>query len=165
MMDKFAIFDYAEKGALADYEKACMMYKLFQDEKSKAVMDEAFATAHEIRRLHVAEIDKMKKAEKLQREQEQAEEHTQKQTVTSGRIVPPDEPQKATAEPLDYTVNIEYTSGRKVNFHLDDKDMARHAYDSAKTMAKRLPGIISRIVLVQHNTDKTETVLLSADIG
>ena len=40
MMDKFAIFDYAEKGALADYEKACMMYKLFQDEKSKAAMNQ-----------------------------------------------------------------------------------------------------------------------------
>ena len=146
MMDKFAIFDYAEKGALADYEKACMMYKLFQDEKSKAAMNDAFATAHEIRRLHVAEIDKMKAAE-----DQKAEEVQQAQQVQGN--------------PLDYTVNVEYTSGRKVNFHLDDKDMARHAYDSAKTMAKRLPGVISRVALVQHNTDKSETVLASMDIG
>ena len=67
--------------------------------------------------------------------------------------------------PLDYTVNVEYTSDRKVNFHLDDKDMARHAYDSAKTMAKRLPGVISRVALVQHNSDGSETALASMDIG
>ena len=119
MMDKFAIFDYAEKGALADYE---------------------------IRRLHEAEIDKMKAAKAPQAEEPQQAQQVQK-------------------NPLDYTVNVEYTSGRKVNFHLDDKDMARHAYDSAKTMAKRLPGVISRVALVQHNTDKSETVLASMDIG
>lgn len=28
MMDKFAIFDYAEKGALADYEKACIANRM-----------------------------------------------------------------------------------------------------------------------------------------
>ena len=146
MMDKFAIFDYAEKGALADYEKACMMYKLFQDEKSKAAMDDALGTAREIRRLHEAEIDKMRAAKAPQAEE-------------------PQQAQQVQENPLDYTVNVEYTSGRKVNFHLDDKDMARHAYDSAKTMAKRLPGVISRVALVQHNTDKSETVLASMDIG
>lgn len=149
MMDKFAIFDYAEKGALADYEKACMMYKLFQDEKSKAAMDDALGTAREIRRLHEAEIDKMRAAKAPQ-----AEEPQQAQQA-----------QQVQKNPLDYTVNVEYTSGCKVNFHLDDKDMARHAYDSAKTMAKRLPGVISRVALVQHNTDKSETVLASMDIG
>ena len=149
MMDKFAIFDYAEKGALADYEKACIMYKLFQDEKSKAAMNDALGTAREIRRLHEAEIDKMKTAKAPQ-----AEEPQQAQQA-----------QQVQGNPLDYTVNVEYTSGRKVNFHLDDKDMARHAYDSAKTMAKRLPGVISRVALVQHNTDKSETVLASMDIG
>lgn len=159
MISDLMILEYAEKGALAEYEKACMMYRLFQDEKNNAAMEDALGTARAIRRLRESEI------EKEEAERKQAETAAQKQTVTSGRIVPPDEPQKATAEPLDYTVNIEYTSGRKVNFHLDDKDIARHAYDSAKTMAKRLPGIISRIALVQHNTDKSETVLLSADIG
>lgn len=146
MMDKFAIFDYAEKGALADYEKACMMYKLFQDEKSKAAMNDALGTAREIRRLHEAEIDKMRAAKAPQAEE-------------------PQQAQQVQGNPLDYTVNVEYTSGRKVNFHLDDKDMARHAYDSAKTMAKRLSGFISRVALVQHNTDKSETVLASMDIG
>lgn len=149
MMDKFAIFDYAEKGALADYEKACMMYKLFQDEKSKAAMNDALGTAREIRRLHEAEIDKMRAAKAPQ-----AEEPQQAQQA-----------QQVQGNPLDYTVNVEYASGRKVNFHLDDKDMARHAYDSVKTMAKRLPGVISRVALVQHNTDKSETVLASMDIG
>lgn len=151
-MDKFAIFDYAEKGALADYEKACMMYRLFQDEKSKAAMDDALGTAREIRRLHEAEIDRMKAAKAPQAEELQ-------------RAQQPEEAQQVQGNPLDYTVNIEYTSGRKMNFHLDDKDMARHTYDSSKTMAKRLPGVVSRIALVQHNTDGSETVLTSVDIG
>lgn len=159
MMDKFAIFDYAEKGALADYEKACMMYKLFQDEKSKAAMDDALGTAREIRRLHEAEIDKMKVAKAPQAEEPQAEAPQAEAPQQTQQA------QQVQGNPLDYTVNVEYASGRKVNFHLDDKDMARHAYDSVKTMAKRLPGVISRVALVQHNTDKSEIVLASMDIG
>lgn len=156
MMDKFAIFDYAEKGALADYEKACMMYKLFRDEKSKAAMDDAFATAHEIRRLHVAEIEKMKAAEELRQAQQQ-EEAKQAQQAQQ----PP-----TPVEPLDYTVNVEFTSGRKMRFHHDDKDLARHMYEFTKEQAKgAFHGDILRASLVQHNADKSETVLSSMDVG
>lgn len=144
MMDKFAIFDYAEKGALADYEKACMMYKLFQDEKSKAAMDDAFATAHEIRRLHVAEIDKMKAA----KAQEQAQKANQEQVAS-----------------LDYSTNIELMSGRRMNFHAHDKDVARRVYEFSKSQAKELPGIVRRVSLVRHDSDGSETVLASMDIG
>lgn len=144
MMDKFAIFDYAEKGALADYEKACMMYKLFQDEKSKAAMNDAFATAHEIRRLHVAEIEKMKATE----EQEQAQKAQQEQV-----------------ESLDYSTNIELMSGRRMNFHAHDKDVARRVYEFSKYQAKELPGIVRRVSLVRHDSDGSEIVLASMDIG
>lgn len=144
MMDKFAIFDYAEKGALADYEKACMMYKLLQDEKSKAAMDDAFATAREIRRLHVAEIDKMKAAEARQAQQ----------------------PEAQAQQALNWSVNVGFASGRKMCFHHDDKDLARHMYEFTKEQAKgAFHGDILRIALVQHNTDKSETVLSSMDIG
>lgn len=144
MMDKFAIFDYAEKGALADYEKACMMYKLFQDEKSKAAMDDALGTAREIRRLHVAEIDKMKAA----KAQEQAQKAQQKQVAS-----------------LDYSTNIELMSGRRMNFHAHDKDVARRVYEFSKSQAKELPGIVRRVSLVRHDSDGNETVLASMDIG
>ena len=165
MISDLMILEYADKGAQADYEKASMVYKMFEDRKSREMMEKAANVWTEIHKVWQNEVEVKLQVEAEERNKEQAEADAKKQTVTSGRIVPSDEPQKATAEPLDYTVNIEYTSGRKVNFHLDDKDMARHAYDTAKTMAKRLPGIISRIALVQHNTDKSETVLLSADIG
>lgn len=146
MMDKFAIFDYAEKGALADYEKACMMYKLFQDEKSKAAMDDALGTAREIRRLHEAEIDKMKAAKAPQAEEAQKAQQT--------HVVP-----------LDYSTNIELMSGRRMNFHAHDKDVARRVYEFSKSQAKELPGIVRRVSLVRHDSDGSETVLASMDIG
>lgn len=151
MMDKFAIFDYAEKGALADYEKACMMHKLFQDEKSKAAMDDAFATAHEIRRLHVAEIDKMKAAEEQKAKEAQQPKAQQ--------------PQPAHVVPLDYSTNIELMSGRRMNFHAHDKDVARRVYEFSKSQAKELPGIVRRVSLVRHDSDGSEIVLASMDIG
>ena len=129
------------------------MYKLFRDEKSKAAMDDAFATAHEIRRLHVAEIEKMKAAEELRQAQQQEGAQQAQQSPTP-------------AEPLDYTVNVEFTSGRKMRFHHDDKDLARHMYEFNKEQAKgAFHGDILRVSLVQHNTDKSETVLSSMDIG
>lgn len=154
MMDKFAIFDYAEKGALADYEKACMMYKLFQDEKSKAAMDDAFATAHEIRRLHVAEIDKMKAAEEQKAEEVQQAQQPKAQ-----------QPQPEHVVPLDYSTNIELMSGRRMNFHAHDKDVARRVYEFSKSQAKELPGIVRRVSLVRHDSDGSEIVLASMDIG
>lgn len=154
MMDKFAIFDYAEKGALADYEKACMMHKLFQDEKSKAAMDDAFATAHEIRRLHVAEIDKMRATKAPQaEEQEQAQQPEAQQ------------PQPVHVVPLDYSTNIELMSGRRMDFHAHDKDVARRVYEFSKSQAKELPGIVRRVSLVRHDSDGSEIVLASMDIG
>lgn len=144
MMDKFAIFDYAEKGALADYEKACMMYKLFQDEKSKAAMNDALGTAREIRRLHEAEIDKMEAAKAPQ----QAQKAQQEQVASLG-----------------YSTNIELMSGRRMNFHAHDKDVARRVYEFSKSQAKELPGIVRRVSLVRHDSDGSETVLASMDIG
>lgn len=154
MMDKFAIFDYAEKGALADYEKACMMHKLFQDEKSKAAMNDAFATAHEIRRLHVAEIDKMKAAEEQKAEEMQQAPQPEAQKAQQTHVVP-----------LDYSTNIELMSGRRMNFHAHDKDVARRVYEFSKSQAKELPGIVRRVSLVRHDSDGSETVLASMDIG
>ena len=152
MMDKFAIFDYAEKGALADYEKACMMYKLFQDEKSKAAMDDALGTAREIRRLHEAEIDKMRAAKAPQ-----AEEPPQAQQS---------EAQQAQAVPLNWSVNVEFVSGRRSCFRHDDEELARAMYGFSKKKAMdEFKSQIRRVSLTQRNSDGSETVLASMDIG
>lgn len=152
MMDKFAIFDYAEKGALADYEKACMMYKLFQDEKSKAAMNDALGTAREIRRLHVAEIDKMRAAKAPQAEEPQQAQQS--------------EAQQAQAVPLNWSVNVEFVSGRRSCFRHNDEELARAMYGFSKKKAMdEFKSQIRRVALVQHNSDGSETVLASMDIG
>lgn len=144
MMDKFAIFDYAEKGALADYEKACMMHRLFQDKKSKAAMDDALGTAREIRRLHEAEIDKMRAAKAPQAE----------------------EPQQAQAVPLNWSINVEFVSGRRSCFRHDDEKLARTMYEFSKKKAMdEFKSQIRRVSLTQRNSDGSETVLASMDIG
>lgn len=121
MMDKFAIFDYAEKGALADYEKACMMYKLFQDEKSKAAMNDALGTAREIRRLHEAEIDKLKAAKAPQAEEPQQAQQPKAQQEQQTHVVP-----------LNWSVNVEFVSGRRSCFRHDDEELARTMYGFSK---------------------------------
>lgn len=147
MMDKFAIFDYAEKGALADYEKACMMYKLFQDEKSKAAMDDALGTAREIRRLHEAEIDKMKAAKAPQAEE-------------------PQQTQQTHVVPLNWSVNVEFVSGRRSCFRHNDEELARTMYGFSKKKAMdEFKSQIRRVSLTQRNSDGSETVLASMDIG
>ena len=147
MMDKFAIFDYAEKGALADYEKACMMHRLFQDEKSKAAMNDALGTAREIRRLHEAEIDKMKAAKAPQAEE-------------------PQQAQQAQAVPLNWSVNVEFVSGRRSCFRHNDEELARAMYGFSKKKAMdEFKSQIRRVSLTQRNSDGSETVLASMDIG
>lgn len=155
MMDKFAIFDYAEKGALADYEKACMMYKLFQDEKSKAAMNDALGTAREIRRLHVAEIDKMKAAEEQKAEEVQQAQQPKAQQEQQTHVVP-----------LNWSVNVEFVSGRRSCFRHNDEELARTMYEFSKKEAMgEFKGQICRVSLTQYNSDGSETVLASMDIG
>lgn len=155
MMDKFAIFDYAEKGALADYEKACMMYKLFQDEKSKAAMDDALGTAREIRRLHEAEIDKMRAAKAPQAEEPQQAQQSEAQ-----------QPQQAHVVPLNWSVNVEFVSGRRSCFRHNDEELARAMYGFSKKKAMdEFKSQIRRVSLTQRNSDGSETVLASMDIG
>nr|DAL66886.1 MAG TPA: hypothetical protein [Bacteriophage sp.] len=135
-------------GKMARKMTSCIMSDIKEIEAMIVDEEERLRTEAEKQREQAA------KAQQVQAKAPQAEESQQTQQA-----------QQVQKNPLDYTVNVEYTSGRKVNFHLDDKDMARHAYDSAKTMAKRLPDVISRVSLTQRNSDGSETVLASMDIG
>lgn len=224
MINDMMILEYAEKGAQCEYEKAQTAYGLFRDDESKNRLNDAGGTWRQIRNLRLKEMEKAvaghevepkpeQTAEAQQAEKSAAEEHAQKQTVTSGRIVSPDEVQQSQpkqtvdevqqsqqAEPkrpmmpagvlvgmksladiykmmdkrnetdneakTDWSVNVEFASGRKMCFHHDDKDLARHMYEFTKEQAKgAFHGDILRASLVQHNTDKSETVLASMDIG
>ena len=51
MLDVLTILEYARKGALADYEKACMMHRLLNVKETQALIDDAWGTAKELTRL------------------------------------------------------------------------------------------------------------------
>lgn len=165
-MTQLKLLYYAQESAVRKchfYNKTANDFK--EDVVGKMARKMTSCIMSDIKEIEAMIVDE---EERLRTEAEKQREQTVKAQQVQAKAPKAEEPQQAQQvqeNPLDYTVNVEYTSGRKVNFHLDDKDMARHAYDSAKTMAKRLPGVISRVALVQHNTDKSETVLASMDIG
>lgn len=51
MLDVLTILEYARKGALADYEKACVMHRLLNVKETQALIDNAWGTAKELTRL------------------------------------------------------------------------------------------------------------------
>ena len=51
MLDVLTILEYARKGALADYEKACVMHRLLNVKETQALVDDAWGTAKELTRL------------------------------------------------------------------------------------------------------------------
>lgn len=51
MLDVLTILEYARKGALADYEKACVMHRLLNVKETQALIDDAWGTAKELTRL------------------------------------------------------------------------------------------------------------------
>ena len=51
MLDVLTILEYARKGALADYEKACVMHRLLNVKETQALIDDAWRTAKELTRL------------------------------------------------------------------------------------------------------------------
>lgn len=68
MLDVLTILEYARKGALADYEKACVMHRLLNVKETQALIDNAWGTAKELTRLMnlKAEQAKEKSAEAQQ---------------------------------------------------------------------------------------------------
>lgn len=51
MLDVMTILEYARKGALADYEKACVMHRLLNVKETQTLIDNAWGTAKELTRL------------------------------------------------------------------------------------------------------------------
>lgn len=61
MLDVLTILEYARKGALADYEKACMMHRLLNVKETQALIDDAWGTAKELTRLMNLKAEQVKK--------------------------------------------------------------------------------------------------------
>lgn len=60
MLDVLTILEYARKGALADYEKACMMHRLLNVKETQALIDDAWGTAKELTRLMNLKAEQVK---------------------------------------------------------------------------------------------------------
>ena len=70
MLDVLTILEYARKGALADYEKACVMHRLLNAKETQALIDNAWGTAKELTRLMNLKAEQVKQAAETQQSAE-----------------------------------------------------------------------------------------------
>lgn len=91
MLDVLTILEYAHKGALADYEKACMMHRLLNVKETQALIDDAWGTAKELTRLMNLKAEQVKKqaaeAQQSAETQQPAEEQRYKQAIKEAPYV------------------------------------------------------------------------------
>lgn len=91
MLDVLTILEYARKGALADYEKACMMHRLLNVKETQALIDDAWGTAKELTRLMNLKAEQVKKqaaeAQQSAETQQPVEEQRYKQAIKEAPYV------------------------------------------------------------------------------
>lgn len=91
MLDVLTILEYARKGALADYEKACMMHRLLNVKETQALIDDAWGTAKELTRLMNLKAEQVKKqaaeAQQSTETQQSAEEQRYEQAIKEAPYV------------------------------------------------------------------------------
>ena len=106
MLDTLTILEYARKGALADYEKACMMHRLLNVKETQALINDAWGTAKEITRLMNLKAEQAKQAES------DAEEAARKRTVSAGRFVQSNEqaPHKRAIAEAPYVIVVKWSN-------------------------------------------------------
>lgn len=85
MLDVLTILEYARKGALADYEKACVMHRLLNVKETQALIDDAWGTAKELTRLMNLKAEQAK--EQSAETQQPAEEQRMKQAIKEAPYV------------------------------------------------------------------------------
>lgn len=66
MLDVLTILEYARKGALADYEKACVMHRLLNIKETQAMVDNAWGTAKELTCLMDLKAEQVKQSAETQ---------------------------------------------------------------------------------------------------
>lgn len=84
MLDVLTILEYARKGALADYEKACVMHRLLNIKETQAMVDDAWGTAKELTRLMDLKAEQVKQATGAQ---QSAEEQRYEQAIKEAPYV------------------------------------------------------------------------------
>lgn len=84
MLDVLTILEYARKGALADYEKACVMHRLLNAKETQALIDDAWGTAKELTRLMNLKAEQVKQAAGAQ---QSAEEQHYEQAIKEAPYV------------------------------------------------------------------------------
>lgn len=91
MLDVLTILEYARKGALADYEKACVMHRLLNVKETQALIDNAWGTAKELTRLINLKAEQAKEqaaeAQQSAGAQQSAEEQRYKQAIKEAPYV------------------------------------------------------------------------------
>lgn len=85
MLDVLTILEYARKGALADYEKACMMHRLLNVKETQALIDDAWGTAKELTRLMNLKAEQVK--EQSAETQQSAEAQRYEQAIKEAPYV------------------------------------------------------------------------------
>lgn len=84
MLNVLTILEYARKGALADYEKACVMHRLLNIKETQAMVDNAWGTAKELTRLMDLKAEQVKQATGAQ---QSAEEQRYEQAIKEAPYV------------------------------------------------------------------------------
>lgn len=84
MLDVLTILEYARKGALADYKKACVMHRLLNIKETQAMVDNAWGTAKELTRLMDLKAEQVKQATGAQ---QSAEEQRYEQAIKEAPYV------------------------------------------------------------------------------
>lgn len=84
MLDVLTILEYARKGALADYEKACVMHRLLNAKETQALIDDAWGTAKELTRLMNLKAEQVKQSAETQ---QSAEEQRYEQAIKEAPYV------------------------------------------------------------------------------
>lgn len=91
MLDVLTILEYARKGALADYEKACVMHRLLNVKETQALIDDAWGTAKELTRLMNLKAEQAKEqaagAQQSTGAQQSAEEQHYEQAIKEAPYV------------------------------------------------------------------------------
>lgn len=154
MLDKLTILEYAQKGAIAEYEKACMIQALLDTKKTHAMVEDAWGTAKEITRL--MEVEQKKQDEYRKQAERDAEEAAQKRTVSAGRFVAPKQPSEV--QPTEnnnlWIVSISYVNGTHTVTEYEDERVAKQCYEVIQFMdKKRKNSALVRMALI-HN-DRT----------
>ena len=153
MISDMKILKYAYDAAIAKwwrYDRIATASRRAETLAHK-LASEAMDDVNEISRLIVAEEKRQRLSADL--------------TAELKDLVKP-ETQQAQAVPLNWSVNVEFVSGRRSCFRHKEEDIARTMYEfSKKEAVGEFKGQISRVSLTQHNSDDSETVLSSMDIG